>query len=178
MFVSRRVRGHGVRTGTSAAAEGRSKTIAAASEGDLDGRALDVETPHVGVDIRVLGKEATRCVGAGALGRARAQARLGFGALAALVVALPLRWSRPNPNPVNLHGQDSRAWPPGESVSKAIPKRVRAILINSFRLMQIRGPWLAYVLVRQLCFIVADEDVRHAQPPQSQRYSENNSNPI
>ena len=126
MFVSRRVRGHGVRTGTSAAAEGRSKTIAAASEGDLDGRALDVETPHVGVGIRVLGKEATRCVGAGALGRARAQARLGFGALAALVVALPLRWSRPNPNPVNLHGQDSRAWPPGESVSKAIPKRVRA----------------------------------------------------
>ena len=25
------------------------------------------------------------------------------------------------------------------------------------------NPWLAYVLVRQLCFIVADEDVRHAQ---------------
>ena len=50
----------------------------------------------------------------------------------------------------------------------------RAILRNSFRLMQIRGPWLAYVLVRQLCFIVADEDVRHAQPPQSERYSENN----
>jgi len=38
------------------------------------------------------------------------------------------------------------------------------------------NPWLAYVLVRQLCFIVADEDVRHAQPPQSARYSENNSN--
>ena len=39
--------------------------------------------------------------------------------------------------------------------------------------MQIRGPWLAYVLVRQLCFIVADEDVRHAQLPQAERYSEN-----
>jgi len=25
------------------------------------------------------------------------------------------------------------------------------------------NPWLAYVLVRQLCFVVADEDVRHAQ---------------
>jgi len=42
-------------------------------------------------------------------------------------------------------------------------RETRAILINSFRLMQIRDPWLAYVLVRQLCFIVADEDVRHAQ---------------
>ena len=58
------------------------------------------------------------------------------------------------------------------------PGWVGAILRNSFRLMKIRGPWLAYVLVRQLCFIVADEDVRHAQPPQSERYFENNSNPI